>query len=257
MHPNVVIDIGNTFIKWGRCADAAVLERVSLPPNDFATWNAQAKLWNLPTPAIWALASVQPERCTRLIDWLNQRGDRFLVLDTFTKLPLNVLVAEPDCVGIDRLLDAVAANAAKRRGAAAVVIDAGSAVTVDWVDAEGRFGGGTIFPGLRLMAQTLHDHTALLPLIEIKMRAPLPGTSTPAAMAAGVFRAVVGGIRTITEELAPFHSIDMVDVFLTGGDAALLETPLRESLVAPLSLHLHHVPLLTLEGIRIAAEALP
>ena len=89
------------------------------------------------------------------------------VLQYAGELPLRVELEKPDHVGIDRLLDAVAVNSRRAPGVPAVIIDAGSAVTVDLVDGAGAFRGGAILPGLRLMAKSLHDYTALLPLIEL------------------------------------------------------------------------------------------
>jgi type III pantothenate kinase len=125
-------------------------------------------------------------------------------------------------------------------------------VTVDWLDETGHFAGGAIFPGFRLMAQALHDHTALLPLIEVPGHVPaLPGTSTTTALEAGVFWAVVGGIRALIDELAVRSAIPP-QVFLTGGDAALVG-PSLQHMAGPVTVWPH----MTLEGIRLAAEALP
>jgi type III pantothenate kinase len=188
---------------------------------------------------------VQPENCARLAEWVAGRGDRVTLLQRADQLLLRVLLEKPDHVGIDRLLDAVAANQRRRPGHSAVLIDAGSAVTVDWVDAEGAFRGGAILPGLRLMTHALHDHTALLPLIPVPTYLPeMPGTSTREAMAVGIVWTVVGGIREIIEQLRP-QTGDWPDVFLTGGDAALLRAGLPEDVI--------HWPLMTLEGIRFAA----
>src|SRR5262249_57902512 len=129
--------------------------------------------------------------------------------------------------------NAVAAKERVQRDVPVIIVDAGSAVTVDLVDATHAFRGGAIFPGLRLMAQALHDYTALLPLIESKESNPiLPGTSTPDAMAAGIFWAVAGGVKALVRQLET-RSREMIDpyhaapeprsaaVFLTGGGARL------------------------------------
>src|SRR5262249_13910305 len=135
--------------------------------------------------------------------WLRQRGDTVWVLDSPQQLPLRVLLASPERVGIDRLLNAVAARSRVFRPAPIIIVDAGSAVTVDLVDETHAFRGGATFPGLRLMAQALHDHTALLPLVEMsKTNPPLPGTDTKAAIEAGVFWAVAGGIKALVRQLA-------------------------------------------------------
>src|SRR5207248_764001 len=155
----------------------------------------------------------------------------------------------PDSVGIDRLLNAVAAARRVRPGTAAVLVDAGSAVTVDWLDGSGAFAGGAIFPGLRLMTQALHDYTALLPLVKIeRANPPVPATSTRVAIETGVFWAVAGGIEALVARLAAGFS-GTTEVFLTGGDAPLLAKALNPNVQL--------WPHMTLEGIRIAAEALP
>jgi type III pantothenate kinase len=242
LFPNLVVDIGNSRIKWGLCTPEAVTQSASLPPDDPAAWQQQLEAWQLRGPLQWVLSAVQPENCARLAEWVAGRGDRVTQLQWADQLPLRVLLEKPDHVGIDRLLDAVAANRRRRPGHSAVLIDAGSAVTVDWVDDDGAFRGGAILPGLRLMAHALHDYTALLPLIPIPTELPeMPGTSTRDAMAVGIVWTVVGGIRAILERLRP-QTGDAPDVFLTGGDAALLRAGLPGDVL--------YWPLMTLEGIR-------
>src|SRR5205085_7856667 len=108
---------------------------------------------------------VHPARRQRLADWLLARGDEVEVVVSPGRLPLATALPQPEKAGIDRLFNAVAVNSRRRPNAAAVVVDAGSAVTVDLVDEHGVFRGGAILPGLRLMAQALHDYTALLPAV--------------------------------------------------------------------------------------------
>src|SRR5262249_23797237 len=139
-------------------------------------------------------------------------------------LPLEVRLSHPERVGIDRLLNAVALRKRLPFPAPAVLVDAGSAVTVDWVDATGAFCGGAIFPGMRLMARALHDYTALLPEIATPMSAPaLPGTTTPDAMSAGIYWATAGGIRSLCQQLGRLAGEGgRPRIFLTGGDAPAL-----------------------------------
>src|SRR5439155_10625545 len=98
----------------------------------------------------------------------------------------------------------------------------GSAVTVDLIDATGTFRGGVIFPGLRLMAHALHEHTALLPLVAVDRLQEPPGTTTVDAIRSGIAQAVLGGVqRTIACYRARFAPTPM-SVFVTGGDGPLL-----------------------------------
>jgi type III pantothenate kinase len=134
-----------------------------------------------------------------------------------------------------------------------VIIDAGSAVTVDWVNEKGAFRGGAIFPGLQMMAKALHEYTAALPLVEVNQSTPrhiLPANSTESAISGGVFWAVAGGITALIRLYAartePYRR---PEIYLTGGDSKIL-LPLLPSEVKLW-------PEMTLEGVRLAAEALP
>lgn len=258
MKPAVVVDVGNSFIKWACCVDGVVADKVSLAHDEPDAWEQQRAAWRLGAEVPWAVCGVRPHGRDELVKWLRRGGAEVVVLDRAQQLPLQVPLEYPDRVGIDRLLDAVAANAERRFETPAVVIDAGSAVTVDWVDGQGAFRGGAIFPGMRLMAKSLHDYTALLPLIQVNEETPLPGRSTVAAMHAGIFWSVAGGIKTLVEEMAAQSQADSgMDIFLTGGDTTLL-TPALERMLGgrPLWRFLTR-PNLTLEGIRLSAEALP
>jgi len=264
MTPHVVADVGNSRIKWGLRApgEARVLRTASLP-DDPAAWEAQLGRWRAEPPLAgaegpltWVLASVQPRRSDRLRAWLEARGHRVEVLARAAQLPLEVALEKPDHVGIDRLLDAVAAKRVLPAGQGAVLVDAGSAVTVDWLDEGHAFRGGAIFPGVRLMAEALHNYTALLPLVEVRDPVPeLPGASTAAAMQAGIFVAVLGGVREAVRRYAEKAGTPP-QVFLTGGDAGLLLKGLGPDGPGPWAGAVHW-PNQTLEGIVYSAEALP
>lgn len=233
----MVADVGNTRIKWCACRAGLLGSMVSLP-EDENEWAKAAPLGAL----TWVLASVRPERSERLRRWLEQRGDRVRLL-TVTDLPLSMDVEFPARTGIDRLLNAVAAVSRLDSGEAAVVVDAGSAVTVDLVDGCHVFRGGTIFPGIDLMAEALHRYTAFLPRVTVTLPLPpVPARSTIPAIQQGIYRAVVGGIK----EIVAVYGVRRV--FLTGGQAAVL---------APALSDYEWWPEMTLMGIHRSAEGLP
>lgn len=251
MSVHVVVDVGNTRIKWGRCTVEGVVQTVSLPPTDRDDhWQRQLAAWGLNQPGAWAVSGVHPRRCDELVDWLRQRGHSVLVVDSYRQLPIRVDVQYPHKVGMDRLLNAVAATKHWKRGRLpALIVDTGTAVTVDWVDQEGTFRGGSIFPGVRLMVEALHHHTALLPLVPLANPRPyLPGRSTEQAIEAGVYYAVAGGINTLLELLGERAGAKPF-VFLTGGDAELL--------MPAVDARAEIWPEMTLEGVRLTAEAQP
>jgi len=257
MKPDVVVDVGNTRIKWGRCESGRVAAMASLPPDAPDAWQRQLADWQLRGALVWAVSGVHPARCAALIDWLRSQKHTVWRIDKSSQLPLPYVdVVEPDKVGIDRLLNAVAALSRSEPHSEAcgyrkpmIVIDAGSAVTVDFLDEPGDFKGGAIFPGLRLMAQALHDYTALLPVVAVQQPEPEPiGDSTTAAIASGIYYAVAGGINLLIQRYKSTSRFDSL-VFLTGGDAALLQP----GIAWEASLW----PEMTLEGIRLTAEAQP
>jgi type III pantothenate kinase len=241
--PEFVADVGNSRIKWGECAGDGLSRTTAVPLDHPDAWAKQLRDWGEPTNSVWTLAGTHPEARDRLADWLRQYSHTVRVIDSFRMIPIRVRVDHPERVGIDRLLNAAAVLP---RGVPAVVIDAGSAVTVDLIDGEGAFRGGVIFPGFRLMAKALNDYTARLPLLEEFTEPVLPGTNTVAAINAGVASAIAGGIDRAVRRLSQGYG--PTRVYLGGGDAERLTNLDCRPEVAG--------PYLTLEGIRITARHL-
>lgn len=248
MTPAVAADVGNTRIKWGRCVDGMIAEAATLAHDDPKGWRRQCDAWSIPAGAAWALSGVQPAQRGRLREWLASQKYAVRELDSNRELPIEIAVDFPEKVGIDRLLNGVAALSRRPKNRNAIVVDAGSAVTVDWIDDRGRFRGGAIFPGMRLMADALHRKTALLPLATVERSCDPPGASTIPAIQAGIFHAVLGGIESLVRALRK-RSGETGILFLCGGDAPVLAPSLSSAAVV--------WPEMTLEGIRLAALALP
>ena len=129
---------------------------------------------------------------------------------------------DPGRAGVDRPAAAAAAyhNPAKRQ--AAIIADAGTALTIDAVDAKGTFLGGAIAPGLKLGLQALSTGTSLLPQIEIDAAAPLLGKTTAAGLRSGALY----GSAALIEGLCARIAAELggpTTVFLTGGDCPILQ----------------------------------
>lgn len=149
-------------------------------------------------------------------------------------------------VGQDRLLCAIGAYAMSRQ--ACVVVDLGTALTVDFVDGEGVFHGGAIAPGLAMMLRSMHEQTDALPLAEYALPGPEDhfGKNTTDAMRLGVTGMVCGAVRWLAERYA-LHYEAYPRIIATGGDIGVLEADgLVEAFVPDLQLH----------GIRRACELL-
>ena len=139
---------------------------VSLPLNDLNAWDDQLEAWQIERSAWWAIGGVNPPQVEMFARWVKSHGGKLVVFKKPSLLPIQFNVDEPDAVGIDRVFGAIAAKSMAPAGTPAITVDVGTAVTVNLIDAEGVFQGGMIFPGPRLMAKSLHDFTAKLPLVE-------------------------------------------------------------------------------------------
>jgi type III pantothenate kinase len=254
MTPDVVVDIGNSRIKWGRCEGGRVIDKVALPLGKPSIWSEWLVRWNLAGKEAWAIAGVNPARQQRFLTWLDTRAGRVATIDHSRFSGLKVAVEHPTKVGIDRLLTALAAHRAAPAGRPAVAINVGTAMTVDLVDADGTFAGGAILPGPALMARSLHRYTAKLPRIPIDPAPPVAawGRNTRDAIELGIGAAVVGAADFLVWEWA--NRFDPKPcVFVTGGDGGYFSGFEFTADIGPVRID----DTLTLEGIRIAAEALP
>jgi type III pantothenate kinase len=251
--PDVVVDVGNSRVKWGRVAGGGIAEMVALGLDDVVGWKRQADAWSLPAGGRWAVASVNPPAADRLAGWLADRGDGVTAV-THAALGshgFRTAVRQPGKVGIDRLLTALAAW--RRAGRPVVAVSVGTALTGDLVSPDGVHVGGIILPGPHLMARSLHQHTAALPLIEPPTERPEQGwgTDTRSAIAVGIAAAVLGAVDELVSNWADQH--DRPSVVVTGGGAELFNGWVFTATGCEPDI----VPHLTLDGVRLTAEGLP
>lgn len=217
----VLVGIGNTRIavaSWVNGRRGAA-QHFDLDRLEDALQEVQA-IWNeFPGSAVRAVAlgSVNPPRLTEFrAECDTRRIGPLLVVGDNLDLPLPVDLPEPQKVGTDRLCAAAAAFA--KLNTACVVADFGTAVTVDLIGDDGTFLGGTIFPGMALAAQALHEHTAQLPLVEVGQPTEVVGKSTAGAIRGGIAAMMAGTLREITERYATEIG-RWPPLILTGGDA--------------------------------------
>ncbi len=255
MTPDIVVDIGNSRMKWGRCDGGRVAEMVSLPHDSPVDWKRQAEQWELNITTRWAVAGVVPREVDRLRDWLAARRNIPAVVtnDLFAAdgpTGFATKVDELHRIGIDRLLTSFAAYR-RRPSSPAVVINVGTAMTVDFVQRDGVHVGGVILPGPHLMAKSLHDYTAKLPVVGIVPWLPstFVGRNTEQAIQVGIANAVLSVAYQLVWDWVK-HTGRSPWVYATGGDAAYFRGFHFTADVAGFEID----PTLTLDGIRLAAE---
>ena len=130
----------------------------------------------------------------------------------------------------------------------ALVVDCGSAITFELVDARRRFLGGAILPGRLLMRKALNSGTAQLPEVPLAETPPeLPGRNTGDAIRLGVDGGAIGMVREVAGRLSA--GIGLASMVLTGGDAGFFAPHFPSWRVA--------APEFTLQGIRLAALPSP
>ncbi len=155
-------------------------------------------------------------------------------------VPIPLLTEYPEKVGVDRLVNAIAAFELTKNWT--IVIDAGTAITIDGINAKGAFLGGVIAPGIGMSSKALHQYTALLPEVTVNKPENILGKNTEEAIKSGIYWGTIGMInqyiRMLCDELECQPTI-----IATGGNANMLaqEIPLITTVL----------PYLTLEGIKI------
>ena len=215
--------------------------------NDFSVLASWFQSTGVPS-APWYLSSVNPTLTEPLTNWIGQQGTNSPYhLLTNVDLPLQTDLPNPDKVGMDRLVNAVAANALRPPNRPAIIIDAGTAITIDVLSENGLFLGGAILPGFRIAADALHSFTERLPLVMIteNREPPAIGTSTESAITSGLFWGLIGSMEAIMERQCRQQKLESPFIIVTGGDASMLLAHLKHTVT--------NTPDLTLLGIAISA----
>jgi type III pantothenate kinase len=245
----LLFDIGNTHTHVGLANAKRIVKQADIPTSAWFDGGAAAavrKFVGKNRIEGAALCSVVP-RATPLAGKTIRAFWKIKALELTPQTIRGVGIdyPKPASIGPDRLANAVAAR--RRFGAPVVVVDFGTAVTFDVVNARGNYVGGIIAPGLAAMTDYLHEKTALLPRIKIREIETAIGKSTEQAMLIGAVHGYRGLVRELIGELKRELRAKKLPVVATGGYAKLIAAKMPEiSAVAPD---------LTLEGLRLTWQA--
>ncbi|HWW84782.1 MAG TPA: type III pantothenate kinase [Vicinamibacterales bacterium] len=174
-------------------------------------------------------------------------GVPILTIEPGVETGMPILYENPAEVGADRIVNGVAAYERYGRGTGKplIVVDFGTATTLDAVTSRGEYLGGAICPGVQISADALFQRAARLPRIDVRKPASVVGRTTVGAMESGLFYGYVGMVeglvRRMTDEL--------------GGQAVTVATGGLADVIAPETTLIQHVdPDLTLHGLRMVWE---
>ncbi|MEJ0090915.1 MAG: type III pantothenate kinase [Limisphaerales bacterium] len=244
----ILFDIGNTHTHLGLADERRVVKQIDIPTSAWSDGGAAALVKKFAGAAkveAAVLCSVVP-RATPLVGKAVRTIWELDMLELTPKTIRGVGIdyPKPHSIGPDRLANAVAARF--YFGAPVVVVDFGTAVTFDVVDARGNYIGGIIAPGLAAMTDYLHEKTALLPKIKIRPIKSAIGRSTEQAMLVGAVHGYRGLVRGLIGKLKLELKSKKLPVIATGGYAGLIAAELPEISAV--------MPDLTLEGLRLVWE---
>ncbi len=247
----IAVDIGNSSLRVGEFNVTTTSSR--MVPERVKEWRSEDNSferlysWLPAAPVNWAVSSVNRPLEQNLAKWhqIHRPNDEYHLL-SHTDVSLKIDLDQPDRIGMDRLAAAVAADAIRHKDRAIIVVDAGSAITVDIVSADSVFLGGAILPGLAMAAEALHFRTDQLPDIQqerpilrfreqgsppdTKSATPLGaynsplspiGKSTDDAIRSGLVWGTVGALRFLIQQMEKNFD-KSPDVVFAGGDATLL-----------------------------------
>src|SRR5574341_706074 len=189
-----VIDIGNTNIHVG-IFEEEVLHSTYLVKNENRTdfLKILNSIIHYKIEAV-ILSSVNPKIEVFVIECIQKH--LFVKPHRIGKeipVPLPLLTEYPEKVGVDRLVNAIAAFELTKNWT--IVIDAGTTITIDGINDKGTFLGGIIAPGIDMSSKALHQYTALLPEVVINKPESILGKNTEEAIKSGVYWGTIGMIN--------------------------------------------------------------
>lgn len=221
---NLTIDIGNTRTKVA-LFDGETFVREEKFENSDATHLLdrveQAKADGL---AFCSVAAESP----KLVDALNSLPYPVLEVTGKTPAPVTVEYHTPNTLGADRLAAVVGAVTLQPQKDL-LVVDAGTCITYDFVDASGHYLGGNISPGVEMRLEALHECTARLPRICADGETPDIGYDTETAIRSGVVRGIGYELQGCIRHWQKRHPD--LRIFLTGGDRFAFSDALRRDIL--------------------------
>lgn len=222
---NLIIDVGNTRIKLAVFKNSELIHTESIT-NKYLVDKAAVliKKFGCTNAIISSVGSIKKTQIEAL-----QTEVSLIKLDYKTKIPFKSNYATPKTLGVDRiaLVSSAISNFPKRN---VLVIDAGTCITYDFVDASGIYEGGAISPGIEMRYKSLHKFTNGLPLLNPTYINELIGNSTESSIHLGIIIGVISEIDSFINQYRKKNK-DLT-VVLTGGDTNFLSNRLKNGIFA-------------------------
>ena len=221
----LLMDVGNSRIKWGVLDDGAIRRTGHISRERISEQGLTALTSHLPrrVDTVFVSNVAGTSFATRLSGVVGMHCDVDVHFARSERRACGVenSYRQPHRLGVDRWVAMIGAFA--EFGATCLVVDAGTAVTLDAIDSSGRHLGGQIIPGVGLMAASLAKETSDIPVVQRKAAGQGSGmgifaSTTAAAVGQGALNAVAGAIERATRVMGDEGEEPVV--ILTGGDAS-------------------------------------
>lgn len=223
---NLCIDQGNSRTKIALFKkDGRIVKNLLYKSFTSADVERLFSLYPIKNSIISSVANID----AAVVNALNRLSKHFILFDYLTLLPIKNCYESPDTLGLDRIASAVGASFLTPNQNL-LIVDAGSAITYDFVSAEQGYLGGNIAPGIKMRLTVLNQMTKKLPKVEVENNAliPLFGKNTKEAITAGVIRGILfevkGYMRTLSEQDTSFVA------YATGGNAPYILSGIKEKM---------------------------
>ena len=207
----IVVDIGNTFGKIAVAFDDGTVESVSRVSHSQMESSLLETILRH-SNANGVIISCVGMELSSIERMLQGRGVRYIILSHKTKLPISIGYNTPATLGADRIATATGAFSLFP-GESLMVVDFGTAITIDFITAQGEFSGGNISLGMRSRFESLHAMTHNLPMIEPPYIDASFGRNTREAITSGIILGIIFEIEGYISRFRPEK------VIFTGGDA--------------------------------------
>jgi type III pantothenate kinase len=227
MKKTLCFDFGNTRLKCGVFENDVFTEEIVLPDDDGGTIQ---KILLQYQPQNTILSSVI--RHNPAVENLLAANTSFHKLSHLTKINFTTPVGKPETIGADRLA-LVAAAVHFYPGKNNLVIGLGSCITYNFINQYHQFLGGAISPGMEMRFKTMHEHTALLPVVQKDWNFPVIGYDTKTNLQSGVIAGITYEIDGFIDYYAGKYG--NFNVVLTGGDSAYFAGQLKNKIFADLN----------------------
>ena len=223
---HLIIDVGNTRIKAAVFEQNTLVELFVFTKDVFLT-EINFILNKFPKIKKLVVASVGNVEKEAFLSLKSKAEIHFITHES--KFPFTNLYSTPTTLGIDRMVLASGA-VLQYPNQNRLVIDMGTCITYDFIDENDNYLGGAISPGLRLRYESLHQHTAKLPLLTKNYPETFIGNSTQESIHSGVINGVASEIDGFIELYKTQYAKFII--ILTGGDAEFLAIRLKNTIFA-------------------------